>query len=205
MMGGPFPFCSGGTDFCLLYSFFPKCLCQRVQPLLLFSYPIGDDSEGDREYEVVASIPELEVYEGDGILDYPWPKDRDGQYYRRPRGFFGSFEFDRYPCHPLLNFTGWPCPYMRQTERPTAKPTKNPTNAPTVKPAAQTVQTDDQTESDAPDLVSSSGPEAESNNTNDTTLKVGVQAEETSNGVIVSWKVAYRSCGCGLAILLRYL
>jgi len=182
---------------------------------IMFSYPIVDDNEGERRYEVVASTPELEVYEGEGVLDHPWPSDRDGQYYRRPRGFIGSFDYERYPCHPLLNFTGWPCPYRRRTGRPTARPTgkptnppftrqptKDPTNAPTLAVAVQTSATDE-AGTDVPELVSS-GTEAETNVTNDDSHAVGAQEEGTRNEAILSWKVAYRRCRCGLAILLVY-
>lgn len=72
---------------------------------VLFSYPISG-TEGEREYAVVDNTEELEIYEGDGVLDYPWPKEKDGPYYRRPRGFIGSFDYERYPCHPIINFTG---------------------------------------------------------------------------------------------------
>mmetsp|Transcript_13501 Transcript_13501/g.24419 ORF Transcript_13501/g.24419 Transcript_13501/m.24419 type:complete len:606 (+) Transcript_13501:77-1894(+) len=182
---------------------------------IMFSYPIVDENEGERRYEVVASTPEFEVYEGEGVLDHPWPSDRDGPYYRRPRGFIGSFDYERYPCHPLLNFTGWPCPYRRRTKRPTARPTgrptnppftqqptKDPTNAPTLAPVVQT-NAADEPDTDVRESMSS-GAEAETNATNEDSDAVGAQEEETRNEAILSWKVAYRRCRCGLALLLMY-
>jgi hypothetical protein len=114
---------------------------------VLFSLPI-DDNEGSYEYALVDGNAELEVYEGDGILEYPWPRvsgDAGGDdiYYRRPRGFFGAFEYDRVPCYPTMNFTGWPCPYafaesstsIEETTgdpiiAPSVAPSRNPTSAP---------------------------------------------------------------------------
>jgi len=172
-----------------------------------FSYPMVDENESEREYEVVASTPELEVFEGDGVLDYPWPPQRDGPYYRRPRGFIGSFDYERYPCHPLINFTGWPCPYVSRTDRPTAKPTRRPTirpvsksptkiaiNPPTVKPVLQIGQAGNRTETDAPKLVSA-GPKPEEIDS------IEVEDEET-NGVFICWNVPCRSGVCKVAILL---
>ena len=69
---------------------------------ILFSYPI-EDNEGERGYGRIDGNDNLEVYEGDGVLSFPWPKNGDGPYYRRPRGFIGSFDYDRNPCHPIEN------------------------------------------------------------------------------------------------------
>ncbi|KAL7535704.1 hypothetical protein ACHAWF_005242 [Thalassiosira exigua] len=186
---------------------------------ILFSYPIKGENDGLRVYEVIDDTPEIEIYEGDGVLDYPWSNWKDGPYYRRPRGFIGFFEYDRYPCHPVINFTGWPCPYQPKTRKPTALPTTRPTappvtkvpttyptNAPTKNPAAQTNQTEadaqvgtiaqieTDTESGAEMLnPSSSGVE---------TLTIGVPKDEASNGMILSWKITYRSWDFALAILL---
>ena len=89
---------------------------------ILFSNAITNDTSYD--YQLIDKTAELEIYEGDGILDYPWPRGAsEDVYYRRPRGFFGSFEYEREPCG-VTNFTGWPCPYvfMDDTIRPTGQP-----------------------------------------------------------------------------------
>ena len=89
---------------------------------ILFSNAITNDTSYD--YQLIDNTAELEIYEGDGILDYPWPRGAsEDVYYRRPRGFFGSFEYEREPCG-VTNFTGWPCPYvfMDDTIRPTGQP-----------------------------------------------------------------------------------
>jgi hypothetical protein len=71
---------------------------------ILFSAPINGESETLRQYEIVESNSELEVYEGDGVLDYPWPTDSNGKspYYRRPRGPIIAFNYDRAPCEYLV-------------------------------------------------------------------------------------------------------
>merc|ERR1711971_1289912 len=82
-----------------------------------------------------------------------------GPYYRRPRGFLGSFDYDRYPCRPFLNFTGWPGPNTYEPTRETAvgsltapvtAPTIVPVSVPTVTAKEQivpTVQPSDQSQS----------------------------------------------------------
>ena len=120
---------------------------------ILFSSPINSLSESLRQYAMVTTNSELELYEGDGVLDYPWPTDPNGKspYYRRPRGPIISFNYDRSPCEypfqylkysvsrayspniicqlfcsgfPNVNFTGWPCPYVQKTRKPTPRPSR---------------------------------------------------------------------------------
>jgi len=106
---------------------------------ILFSSAMNSLSESLRQYGMVESNSELELYEGDGILDYPWPTDPNGKspYYRRPRGPIIAFNYERSPCFPNVNFTGWPCPYVQRTRRPTLNPTRKPTKTPTVFPTRQ--------------------------------------------------------------------
>jgi hypothetical protein len=106
---------------------------------ILFSSAMNSLSESLRQYGMVESNAELELYEGDGILDYPWPTDPNGKspYYRRPRGPIIAFNYERSPCFPNVNFTGWPCPYVQRTRRPTLNPTRKPTKTPTVFPTRQ--------------------------------------------------------------------
>ncbi len=67
---------------------------------ILFSSAMNSLSESLRQYGMVESNAELELYEGDGILDYPWPTDPNGKspYYRRPRGPIIAFNYERSPC-----------------------------------------------------------------------------------------------------------
>eukprot|EP00573_Skeletonema_grethae_P000342 CAMPEP_0201690638 /NCGR_PEP_ID=MMETSP0578-20130828/4035_1 /ASSEMBLY_ACC=CAM_ASM_000663 /TAXON_ID=267565 /ORGANISM="Skeletonema grethea, Strain CCMP 1804" /LENGTH=521 /DNA_ID=CAMNT_0048175683 /DNA_START=235 /DNA_END=1803 /DNA_ORIENTATION=+ len=106
---------------------------------ILFSSALNSLSESLRQYGMVKSNSELELYEGDGILDYPWPTDPNGKspYYRRPRGPIITFKYERSPCFPNVNFTGWPCPYVQRTRRPTRNPTRKPTKSPTPLPTRQ--------------------------------------------------------------------
>jgi hypothetical protein len=68
-----------------------------------FSSSKEAENEGKYKYEVIVSNRELEIVEGDGVLEYPAPKNRNAvndMYYRRPRGFIGSFEYTRDACYP---------------------------------------------------------------------------------------------------------
>jgi hypothetical protein len=87
---------------------------------ILFSNALTNDTSYD--YQLIDNSTEMEIYEGDGILEYPWPRASEDIYYRRPRGFFGSFEYEREPCG--VSFTEWPCPYVfiDETIRPTGQP-----------------------------------------------------------------------------------
>ncbi|KAL7491749.1 hypothetical protein ACHAWT_001032 [Skeletonema menzelii] len=106
---------------------------------ILFSSPLDSEAETLRQYGMVSTNNELELYEGDGVLDYPWPTDPNGKspYYRRPRGPIIAFNYDRAPCVPNVNFTGWPCPYVQRTRIPTRNPTRKPTKTPTRPPTRQ--------------------------------------------------------------------
>jgi len=111
---------------------------------LLFSSPKEEDSEGQAKFELIKENTELQLFEGTGVLDYPWPRDRgvdDDKYsaYRRPRGFVGGFVYDRNPCWPSVNVTSWPCPYVSATKKPTSRPTNQPTPTPSSNSKAPTL------------------------------------------------------------------
>ncbi|EJK75701.1 hypothetical protein THAOC_02566, partial [Thalassiosira oceanica] len=100
---------------------------------LLFSSPKEEDSEGQAKFELIKENTELQLFEGTGVLDYPWPRDRgvdDDKYsaYRRPRGFVGLHELFR-----------WPCPYVSATKKPTSRPTNQPTPTPSSNSKAPTL------------------------------------------------------------------
>ena len=70
-----------------------------------FSAPIEALNDGQKMYSVITSNEELEIFEGDGVLDYPAPINRKGEsdiFYRRPRGFIGEFEYLRDACYPTV-------------------------------------------------------------------------------------------------------
>jgi hypothetical protein len=111
-------------------------------PAAVLYGPPTNGTDGEYVYGLVDSNDDLEVYEGDGVLEYPWPGgggDGDGEddaYYRRPRGFFGSFEYDRAPCRPIANFSGWPCPYaFPQQTMATTSPDDGGTESPIRRPS----------------------------------------------------------------------
>ena len=157
---------------------------------------------------------------GVGSLDFPWDRDSEGPYYRRPRGFMGHFDIDRYPCYPQLNLTVWPCPYVPRTTPPTVKPSKQPTPLPIGKTVGseqpegitQSPITDQPTRAPATptltltqngteiDHTKTNSQEEEINGNNDT-----VSATEPNNNRLkeknISWKLSYRSRGCWLATL----
>ena len=70
-----------------------------------FSAPIDALNDGLKKYDVITSNEELEILEGDGVLDYPAPRNGNGEsdiFYRRPRGFIGGFEYEREACYPTV-------------------------------------------------------------------------------------------------------
>jgi len=197
---------------------------------ILFSAP-KSGTDGTREYDIVDSNEELEVYEGDGVLDYPWPRQNFISFFRRPRGFIGSFDYERHPCYPVINFTGWPCPYVPKTRQPTPNPSRRLTSAPVTKNPAKNPTNDVQNaqiETDSPELGSpvpevemndndpvvqtaqietgspelgSPVPEIETNDIDNAPLIVEVEDENIRNVGSGSWKVVNRSYVYGLTIL----
>jgi len=84
-------------------------------------------SGADSDQLVQAKNPDLEVYEGEGVLFYPFPDPSDAYYYRGPRQFLGAIHYDRLPCKPYSAFGDimeLPCPDL-----PTGSPTKPPPTA----------------------------------------------------------------------------
>mmetsp|Transcript_14335 Transcript_14335/g.31447 ORF Transcript_14335/g.31447 Transcript_14335/m.31447 type:complete len:963 (-) Transcript_14335:75-2963(-) len=66
---------------------------------------------------------ELEIYDGEAILAYPFPPQSQSYMYRAPRKFLGTIYYDRLPCRPLSAFgiiRELPCP---EGVAPTASPT----------------------------------------------------------------------------------
>jgi len=88
---------------------------------------------GDSDIRVHASSPELEIYEGEAVLNYPFPNE--AYMYRSPRLFLGVIQYDRLPCKPLSLYgpvNDLPCAEIRTitpTKRPTPQPTTSPTKA----------------------------------------------------------------------------
>eukprot|EP00804_Cyclotella_cryptica_P004066 CCRYP_015442-RA/>CCRYP_015442-RA protein AED:0.37 eAED:0.37 QI:114/1/1/1/1/1/3/225/586 len=105
---------------------------------LSFSDSSVPENEGTSNYAVIVSNEELEILEGDAVLEFPAPQNRDGtsEYYKRPRGFLGSFQYTREACFPAVDFFGWPCPVIPKNRLPTKLPTKKPVSSTTLQIAS---------------------------------------------------------------------
>ena len=97
-------------------------------------YKIGEGTSSD--IIVQAGDQDVEVYEGEGVLFYPFPSAEDLYFYRYPRQFLGTIQYDRMPCKPyslyglVLDITDG-CPKV-----PTGSPSlPRPTNDPVVPPS----------------------------------------------------------------------
>ncbi|KAL7493291.1 hypothetical protein ACHAWT_002762, partial [Skeletonema menzelii] len=105
-------------------------------------YRAGEVESAESDKRVTASSPELEIYEGEAVLSYPFPDPTQEYLYRSPRLFVGAVQYDRLPCKPFSLYgpvIDLPCeeiPTMDPTERPTKRPTPQPiaTEKPTVYP-----------------------------------------------------------------------
>eukprot|EP00571_Detonula_confervacea_P005871 CAMPEP_0172330022 /NCGR_PEP_ID=MMETSP1058-20130122/61177_1 /TAXON_ID=83371 /ORGANISM="Detonula confervacea, Strain CCMP 353" /LENGTH=1318 /DNA_ID=CAMNT_0013047219 /DNA_START=179 /DNA_END=4138 /DNA_ORIENTATION=- len=77
--------------------------------------------------------PDIEVWDGEGVLFYPFPDPAQAFYYRAPRQFLGAIYYNRLPCKPFSLFgpvNELPCPEV-PTGAPTVPP---PTTNPTIPP-----------------------------------------------------------------------
>jgi hypothetical protein len=103
---------------------------------------------GATDNRVMASSPDLEIYNGKAVLSYPFPDPAQAWLYHSPRVFLGVVTYDRLPCKPFSLYgpvDELPCgvvPTMKPTKKPqTLVPTKGKqdetiiiTTAPTLKP-----------------------------------------------------------------------
>ena len=63
--------------------------------------------------EVHSSSPELEIYNGEAVLGYPFPQSSQSYLYRAPQEFVGAIYYDRQPCKPFSMYgvvQDLPCP-----------------------------------------------------------------------------------------------
>jgi len=94
-------------------------------------YKLGNGPDSD--VDVHASSAELEVYEGEGVLTYPFPAVAEISYYRYPRQYLGTIHYDRLPCKPYSVFghvMDLPCPDMPTSSPTPPQPTRNPVTPP---------------------------------------------------------------------------
>lgn len=114
--------------------------------------------DSDSKWHV--STPDIEVWEGEGVLFYPFPDPSQAFFYRYPRQYLGAIYYDRLPCRPFSLYgpvdaldgggrdgcplvpTGSPTvpPPTRApaTDEPTRSPVEQPTGSPTVEPPEPT-------------------------------------------------------------------
>ena len=102
-------------------------------------YKLGTGTDSDLLMH--DSTADLEIYEGEGVLGYPFPDISEYYYYRYPRQYLGAIHYDRLPCKPYSAFGDvfdLPCPDM-PTQSPTLpQPTRSPvTEPPTMLPVTE--------------------------------------------------------------------
>eukprot|EP00986_Skeletonema_menzelii_P008552 scaffold3643_cov132-Skeletonema_menzelii.AAC.2 len=96
---------------------------------LVFKLESRGVNDGATDTKVVASSPDLEIYNGKAVLSYPFPNPMETWFYHSPRSFLGVVTYDRLPCKPFSLYgpvDDLPCgdmPTMKPTVRPTLKPT----------------------------------------------------------------------------------
>jgi len=61
-------------------------------------YKIGEGTSSD---ELVQQESEdIEIYQGEGVLFYPFPSSEEAFFYRGPRQYLGTIAYNRLPCSP---------------------------------------------------------------------------------------------------------
>lgn len=104
-------------------------------------YRASEVESAESDSRIIASSSELEIYEGEAVLSYPFPDPSQEYLYRSPRLFVGAVQYDRIPCKPFSLYgpvIDLPC-----EEIPTMNPTKSPTKRPTLQPIATEKPTPD--------------------------------------------------------------
>lgn len=106
------------------------------------------DLEGEKESDVnvIGETPEIEIYEGEGVLHIvlpdeifsipPFPDVNESMFWSTPRQFLGMIRYDRLPCKPFSVYgliDEMPCPFV-----PTGSPTITP---PTTSPVVRSPST----------------------------------------------------------------
>ena len=100
-------------------------------------YKLGESGAAVADKQTQATSEELEVYEGESIMSYPFPDaETQSYFYRGPRQFVGVIHYDRLPCKPFSLYgqvDALPCPIIPTiSPRPTDPPSDSPvTLAPT--------------------------------------------------------------------------
>ncbi|KAL7546263.1 hypothetical protein ACHAWF_009617 [Thalassiosira exigua] len=103
-------------------------------------YKLGDDDGAVKlpDTRPHAETPDLEIWEGEGVLFYPFPDPKDKFFYRAPRRYLGAIYYDRLPCRPYSLFgpvDDLPCPEVPTGSPTVPPPTASPAHPPTRSPS----------------------------------------------------------------------
>jgi len=61
---------------------------------------VQDGESADSDAFMHHGSSDLEIWEGEGILSYPFPDSGEDTLYRKPRQYLGAIYYDRLPCRP---------------------------------------------------------------------------------------------------------
>ncbi|KAL7491165.1 hypothetical protein ACHAWT_000602 [Skeletonema menzelii] len=100
-------------------------------------YKLGTDGAApDTSYH--HDSPDIEIWEGEGVLFYPFPDPAQAYFYRSPRQYLGAIYYDILPCKPFSMYgpvMELPCPNVPTGSPTLPAPTKSPvTERPTLTP-----------------------------------------------------------------------
>ena len=89
-----------------------------------------------------AETDDIEIWEGEGVLFYPFPDPADTFFYRYPRQYLGAIYYDRLPCRPFSSYgvqKDLPCPELPTGSPTVPPPTTSPVPPPTIFPSKSPV------------------------------------------------------------------
>jgi len=77
---------------------------------------VNDGSDASMSDErLQAETEDISIYQGEGVLFYPFPDPAEPYYYRYPRAYLGAIHYNRLPCAPLSLYgvvNELPCPLV---------------------------------------------------------------------------------------------
>jgi len=134
---------------------------------LVYRIGVGSTEAGvpDSDMEIQYSNEDIEIWEGESVLSYPFPsvaQVAQANYYRFPRAFLGTVRYDRMPCKPLSLYGpvfDLPCPLVPTGSPTFTRPTATPvTSPPSLAPTHRPVGTPTATRTEAPVSISTGVP-----------------------------------------------
>ena len=100
-------------------------------------YKLGERG-GLSDSNTQSETEDIEIWEGEGVLFYPFPDPEDKFFYRMPRQYLGAVYYDRLPCKPFSVFgpiQDLPCPEAPTGSPTLPPPTYSPVPPPTISPS----------------------------------------------------------------------